>query len=279
MAQVACLQTRPRASFGEAIAEIMPLATQAVRRGARLLCLPEYCGGLTSDGPLFRPPSAAESEHPVLMQLREFAAENGVWMLVGSIAIAAGDGLILNRSYLLDDSGNVAARYDKIHLFDIQLSPQVRFEESAVVTPGDKAVIASTPLGKIGLSICYDLRFPRLYRCLAQGGASILAVPAAFTKVTGQAHWHVLNRSRAIENGAYVIAPGATGEVPGGGECFGHSLIIDPWGEVLADGGEGPGVIHAEIDISRVEQTRAKISSLRRGREFSLALANIPDLA
>ncbi len=279
MARVACLQTRPRATFGEAIAELLPLATRAVRGGAQLLCLPEYCGGLTSDGPLFRPPSAAENEHPVLKRLREFAADNDVWMLVGSIAIAAENGLILNRTYVLDDSGNVAARYDKIHLFDIQLSPQVRFEESAVVTPGNKAVVASTPLGQIGLSICYDLRFPRLYRRLAQGGADILAVPAAFTKVTGLAHWHVLNRSRAIENGAYVIAPGATGEVPGGGECFGHSLIIDPWGRILADGGEGPGIIHAEVDVSRVEEMRGKISSLSRGREFTLTLANYPDPA
>ena len=270
MTLVACLQTRPRASFEEAIAELEPLAVQAVQGGAKLLCLPEYCGGLVSDGPLFRPPSATEGEHPVLERLRDFAAANDVWMLVGSIAITAEGGLILNRTYVLDSAGGIVARYDKIHLFDIQLSSRVRFQESAVVSPGDKAVIASTPFGRIGLSICYDLRFPQLYRSLAQGGADILAVPAAFTRITGRAHWHVLNRCRAIENGAYVVAPGATGDVPGGGECFGHSLMIDPWGVVLADGGEGSGVVFAEIDTDLVGQTRRKISSLSKGRDFSL---------
>ncbi|MCY4540818.1 MAG: carbon-nitrogen hydrolase family protein, partial [Rhodobacteraceae bacterium] len=237
MPRIACLQTRPRATYEEAIAELRPLAEQAVHGGAQLLCLPEYCGGLVSDGPLFRPPATIEGQHPVLEFLQKFAAESGIWILVGSIAITAENGLILNRTYVLDSAGDIVARYDKIHLFDIQLSSSVRFQESAVVSPGNRAVVVSTPFGRVGLSICYDLRFPQLYRGLAQEGADILAVPAAFTRVTGQAHWHVLNRCRAIENGAYVVAPGAIGNVPGGGECFGHSLIVDPWGVVLADGG------------------------------------------
>ena len=215
--RIGCVQTRPVATFTEAIDEAQRGAAAAVAEGAELVCLPEYCGGLASRDGLFAPPTAPERHHPVLAALRAFAGERRVWMLVGSVAVDGSDGRFVNRGYLLDPRGAIGARYDKIHLFDVDLSPHQRYRESAVVAPGAEAVVAETPWGRLGLTICYDLRFPALYRALAQAGAEILAVPSAFTKVTGEAHWHVLNRARAIENGAVVVAPCAAGPVPGGG--------------------------------------------------------------
>ncbi|MFK7943918.1 MAG: nitrilase-related carbon-nitrogen hydrolase, partial [Paracoccaceae bacterium] len=162
-------------------------------------------------------------------------------------------------------------RYDKIHMFDIQLSATQVYEESAMVSPGDSAALHETPWGMLGHTICYDVRFPHLYRDLSQAGAEMLAVPAAFTKATGEMHWHILNRARAIENGAFVIAPCAQGAVPGGGEAYGHSLIIDPMGNVLADGGEKPGVVMARIDLDDVATARAKIPSLSHDRPYQSA--------
>ena len=269
--RIGCVQTRPVATFEEAVEEALPGAAAAVADGAELVCLPEYCGGLASEGGLFTPPAAAEDRHPVLAALRGFAADARVWTLVGSIAVEGADGpggRFVNRGYLLDDRGAVRARYDKIHLFDVDLSPDQSYRESAAVAPGGQAVIADTPWGRLGLTICYDLRFPLLYRTLAQAGAEILAVPSAFTKVTGEAHWHVLNRARAIENGAVVVAPCAVGPVPGGGAAYGHSLIVSPWGEVLADGGEGPGHVVATVDIDDAARARARIPSLRHDRDF-----------
>ena len=205
--RIGCVQSRPLATFDEAIEEARRLAGDAVAAGAELVCLPEYCGGLKSEGGLFAPPTAPEAGHPVLAALRDFASEAGVWMLIGSIAVDGPGDRLINRGYVVDGRGDVRARYDKIFLFDVDLSPTQRYRESAVVAPGERAVLVDTPWGRLGLTICYDLRFPQLYRSLAQAGAEILAVPAAFTKVTGEAHWHVLNRARAIENGAVVVAP------------------------------------------------------------------------
>jgi len=215
-----------------------------------------------------RPPSAPEASHPVLAALRSFAAEAGVWIQVGSLAVAGPEGRIVNRGFLLDDAGAVRARYDKIHMFDVQLSEDEVYRESAHVSPGAEAVIEDTPWGRIGHTICYDLRFPCLYRDLAKAGAEILTVPAAFTKRTGEAHWHVLIRARAIENGAFVVAAAACGAVPGGGETYGHSLIVDPWGAVLAEGGEAPGVALARIDLDAVAAVRAQIPSLSHDRDY-----------
>ncbi len=267
--QIACLQTRPMAGFDTALTEAMGLAEAALSQGAEFLLLPEYCGGLKSEGSALRPPAAPEPDHPFLAAFRQFAGARRVWVMLGSIAIATDDGKILNRSYVIDDTGAIRSRYDKIHLFDIQLSPSEVYRESAHVVPGDRAVIVDTPIGRIGHSICYDLRFPHLYRDLAHAGAEILAIPAAFTKRTGEAHWHVLNRARAIENGAFVIAPCAIGPIPGGGESYGHSLIVAPWGEVLGDGGTDPGVVMARIDLDQVAQARARIPSLDHDRPFA----------
>ena len=267
--RIGCAQTRPLATFDEAIEEALRLAGDAVVAGAELVCLPEYCGGLKSEGGLFAPPTAPEARHPVLDALRGFASDAGVWMLIGSIAVDGPGDRLINRGYVIDDQGEVRARYDKIFLFDVDLSPTQRYRESAVVAPGGQAVLVDTPWGRLGMTICYDLRFPQLYRSLAQAGAEILAVPAAFTKVTGEAHWHVLNRARAIENGAVVVAPCAVGEVPGGGAAYGHSLIVSPWGEVLADGGDGAGYVVATVDVESVANARGRIPSLEHDRRFS----------
>ena len=266
--RIGCVQTRPLATFREATEEALRLAREAVAAGAQLVCLPEYCGGLKSEGGLFAPPSAPEDRHPVLAALRGFAGEAGVWMLVGSVAVDGPDDRLVNRGLVIDDRGRVRARYDKVHLFDVDLSPTLRYRESAVVAPGGDAVVVDTPWGRLGMTICYDLRFPQLYRALAQAGAEILVVPAAFTRVTGEAHWHVLNRARAIENGAVVVAPCAVGEVPGGGAAYGHSLIVSPWGEVLADGGSGVGFLVETVDVGSVAEARGRIPSLEHDRPF-----------
>ena len=275
--RIGCLQTRPVASFREATEEALRLAREAVMDGAELVCLPEYCGGLRSEGGLFAPPTAPEDRHPVLAALRGFANEAGVWMLIGSVAIDGPGGRLLNRGYLVDDRGRIRARYDKVHLFDVDLSPTQRYRESAVVAPGGDAVVADTPWGRIGMTICYDLRFPHLYRALAQAGAEILVVPAAFTRTTGEAHWHVLNRARAIENGALVVSPCAVGEVPGGGAAYGHSLVVSPWGEVLADGGSGVGYVVTTVDLASVAEARGKIPSLEHDRPFADPAAELAE--
>ena len=268
--RIGCVQTRPLATFDEAIEEARRLAGDAVAAGAELVCLPEYCGGLKSENGLFAPPTAPEARHPVLDALRGFASDAGVWMLIGSIAVDGPGDRLINRGYVIDGRGDIRARYDKIFLFDVDLSPTQRYRESAVVAPGGQAVLVDTPWGRLGLTICYDLRFPQLYRSLAQAGAEILAVPAAFTKVTGEAHWHVLNRARAIENGAVVVAPCAVGAVPGGGAAYGHSLIVSPWGEVLADGGDGAGYVVTTVDVESVAHARGRIPSLEHDRRFSV---------
>ena len=267
--RIGCVQTRPLATFDEAIEEARVLAAGAAAAGAELVCLPEYCGGLKSEGGLLVPPAAPEAKHPVLDALRGFARDSRVWTLIGSIAVDGPGDLLVNRGYLVDDRGDIRARYDKIFLFDVDLSPTQQYRESAVVAPGAEAVVAETPWGRLGMTICYDLRFPQLHRALAQAGAEILAVPAAFTRVTGEAHWHVLNRARAIENGAVVVAPCAVGAVPGGGAAYGHSLVVSPWGEVLADGGDGVGYVVTTVDVESVATARGRIPSLLHDRKFS----------
>ena len=274
--RIGCVQTRPLATFDEAIDEARGLTLGAVAAGAKLVCLPEYCGGLKSEGGLLVPPAAPEARHPVLDELRGLARDSRVWILIGSIAVDGPGGRLINRGYVVDDGGDVRARYDKIFLFDVDLSPTQQYRESAVVAPGEHAVVVDTPWGRLGMTICYDLRFPQLYRTLAQAGAEILAVPAAFTKVTGEAHWHVLNRARAIENGAMVVAPCAVGAVPGGGAAYGHSLVVSPWGEVLADGGDGVGYVVTTVDIDSVASARGRIPSLRHDRPFSQPAAPEP---
>lgn len=266
----ACVQNTATPDLRHDIGVLSGLIREADAGGARFVATPEYCAGLdTKDGKLF-PVAHEETQHPALPALQALASELGIWLLVGSIGVRSPDGRIFNRSYMLSPKGTIKARYDKIHLFDIDLGGGHSYRESATIAPGNAGVIAPCVEGTVGLSICYDIRFPMLYRAYAQAGAGILAAPAAFTRVTGMAHWHVLQRARAIENGAYVISPSQCGTLSGGAECYGHSLIVDPWGEVLAEAGDSPGVILSEIDISKVKETRARIPSLRHDRPFSL---------
>src|SRR5262245_37387148 len=269
MFKLACVQNSAVAEVESNITIAGRLTREAIDRGAQLACLPEYFSGVTLKGGLLHPAAFEERRHPLLQAFVDLARGRRAWLLLGSLGILAGDGRIFNRGYLLDPAGAVAARYDKVHMFDVELTEGAPLRESATIAPGDCAVPADTGLCKMGPSICYDLRFPHLYRSLAQAGAEVLAVPAAFTRVTGEAHWHVLNRARAIENGCFVAAPCQYGTLPGGADCFGHSLIIDPWGRVLADGGDGEGIVLAEIDPAQVAAARGRVPALTRDRAFA----------
>jgi predicted amidohydrolase len=255
------------------VAAARRLLDGAVDAGADFVTFPEYFGGVRSDGASYIPTAFPQASHPVLAAMRESAKEARIWLLLGSVGVTVEGGRIANRSYVIDSDGHIAARYDKIHLFDVDLGPGEIHKESATISPGSEAVVAETPWGKLGLSVCYDLRFPQLYQALARAGASMLAVPAGFTQLTGKAHWHVLLRARAIETGSYVIAPCQNGTLAGGATCFGHSLIVDPWGEVLADGGEDEGFIVADIDPAKSAEARRRIPALANAREFTIRTA------
>ncbi|MGE0210983.1 MAG: carbon-nitrogen hydrolase family protein [Parvibaculaceae bacterium] len=268
--KAACIQNCATPDVQENIAVCMRLVQEAAAAGATLIALPEYFSGLHTEGFRIIPVAFPEREHPVLPAFAEAARRLKVSILLGSLGVKAADGRTFNRSYLLARDGTVVARYDKIHMFDVDLGEGTVVRESATIAPGGEAVVAEAEGISLGLSICYDLRFAHLYRALAHDGADVLAVPAAFTRITGQAHWHVLNRARAIENGAFVLAPCQFGTLAGGAECYGHSLIIDPWGRVLADGGEEEGFIVAELDLAEVEAARARIPSLTHDRPIAI---------
>ncbi len=267
---IALLQTSPQPTMQSALDEALTFAREALSSGASFLASPEYSGGMVSEGAKLVPPHASEEDHAYLNGIREFAASNRICFLVGSVAITGPSDKIYNRGFFINEHGEIVSRYTKIHMFDIQLSETAVYEESASVEAGSAASLLDSPIGKIGHTICYDLRFPSLYRDLAHAGAEILAVPAAFTRRTGEVHWHVLNRARAIENGAYVIAPCSVGKVPGGGEAYGHSLVVDPWGAVIADGGTEPGAVMAELDLSLVGKVRRRIPSLTHDKPYQL---------
>ncbi len=264
----ACIQNEAVADMAASIAAATDLVRAARADGAELICLPEYfaCYKAAEAEVVVGP--HAEPAHPALAHFQALAQELDAWLLLGSLAITAGPGKIFNRSYLVTPGGAIAARYDKVHLFDVDLADGESYRESALIEPGTQAVLAATPWATLGLSVCYDLRFPQLYRSLAHAGAEVLTVPAAFTKTSGQAHWHVLLRARAIETGCYVLAPCQCGDHGGGRETYGHSLIVDPWGRVLADGGEAAGYITAKIDLAEVAKARAMIPALDHDRDF-----------
>ena len=205
-----------------------------------------------------------------LATLRELARKLGIYVHVGSLAIKISPDRAANRSFLIDPKGDIAARYDKIHMFDVDLDGGESYRESRTYRPGEQAVLSDLPWGRLGLTICYDLRFPALYRALAEAGATMLTIPSAFTRQTGEAHWHVLLRARAVENGCFVFAAAQAGKHENGRETFGHSLIVDPWGRILAEGGTEPGVVMAEIDVAEVAKARARIPSLQHGRRFEI---------
>jgi predicted amidohydrolase len=212
----------------------------------------------------------AEEQDASLAAFRELARRHGIFLHVGSLAIKISDDKAANRAFLIDPKGEIVARYDKIHMFDVDLANGESYRESRNYRAGELAVASDLPWGRLGLTICYDLRFPALYRALADAGASLLSVPAAFTRQTGEAHWHILLRARAIENGCFVLAAAQGGKHENGRETFGHSLIVDPWGRVLAEGGGEPGVVLALIDPAEVTKARSRIPSLQHGRRFEM---------
>jgi deaminated glutathione amidase len=246
----------------------------AAEGGADFVLTPECTNALSSNRDHQRRVFHPEATDPGLAALRDAAVRAGVWLLIGSLGLKTddADGRFANRSFLIDPAGAIAARYDKIHMFDVNVSETEVYRESAGYRPGSRAVLAQTPFGCIGLTVCYDLRFPPLYRRLAQAGAQILTVPAAFNHLTGAAHWELLLRARAIETGCFVLAPAQTGfhpETAGKGRrTHGHSLVVNPWGEILSDAGTEPGITYAEIDLAEVAVARARIPSLLHDRLF-----------
>ena len=251
-------------------AVIVDAVEQAAEHGADMLFTPEMAGYLDRNRARAAETLRSEADDPVLAAAREAAARHGLWVHLGSLPLKeeGGDGRWVNRSFVIDGKGEIRARYDKIHLFDVDLATGESWRESAVYRPGEKVVAVETPWGRMGLSVCYDLRFPDLYRALTNAGATMLLVPAAFTVPTGEAHWHVLLRARAIEAGCFVIAPAQTGRHDDGRETYGHSLVIDPWGEVLLDMGEQAGLALADIDLSRVEDVRGRVPAIANRRNI-----------
>jgi predicted amidohydrolase len=252
----------------EANARALAAAVEdAAAGGAAILFTPEMSGLLDRDRSRADAHLRVEAADPVLAAIRSAAAQAGIWVHLGSLAVRDEEsGKLNNRAFLIDSSGEIRATYDKLHLFDVDLATGESWRESASYAPGGRAVVAATPAGPLGLSICYDLRFPDLYRALTDAGAQLLAIPAAFTVPTGEAHWHVLMRARAIEAGAYVVAAAQSGRHEDGRETFGHSLVVGPWGDVLLDMGVKEGVGFADIDLAEVEAVRARLPALRHRR-------------
>lgn len=266
---VACVQTNSTRDVAENLTAIVPMIGEARRRGAEIVCLPEVVGMIEPRRRLLLEKVEPEETNRGLAGFREASKRLSLWLLVGSLSVKVGVDRVANRSYLIDSDGAVRARYDKIHMFDVNLEGGESYRESTTFRPGEAAVLTDTPWGRLGMTVCYDLRFPQLYRALAQAGAMYLAIPAAFTRPTGRAHWHVLIRARAIETGCFVFAAAQCGEHAEGRKTYGHSLIVAPWGEILAEAGEGVGVITAEIDPAKVAEARRMVPSLQHDRPFS----------
>jgi predicted amidohydrolase len=268
--RAACVQL----CSGDVVADNIRIASDLIRQaaadGARFIATPENTTLMAPDGGAKLAQSFDEAHDPALPIFTALAKELSVWLLVGSLAIKVSAAKTANRSFLIDPKGAITARYSKIHLFDVDLPSGETYRESNTVAGGESAVLADTEWGPVGLSVCYDIRFPRLYREMAQKGAFAFTAPSAFTETTGKAHWHVLLRARAIENGAFMIAPAQGGLHANGRRTYGHSLIVSPWGEILSEGGTEPGVFAAEIDPALVAEARAKVPSLRHDRKFTL---------
>lgn len=263
---------------GDDVAANLPvteaLVRQAAAEGAEWVLTPEVTNIVASSRALQAAQVVVEALDPTLARLRVVAAETGIWLLIGSLAVAVeGEARFANRSFLIDPSGAITARYDKIHMFDVTLGGAETYRESEAFRPGDRAVVADTPWGRVGLTICYDIRFPALHRALAQAGAGFLTVPAAFTVPTGRAHWEVLLRARAIETGCYVLAPAQSGDhtIREGRPraTWGHSMVVDPWGDVIAQAPDGPGITHAALDPAAITAARTRIPSLTHDRPFT----------
>jgi deaminated glutathione amidase len=268
--KVACVQLTTINDMAKNIAMTEELVREAAGRGAKFVATPENCFYMRAfdcdDVPLYPMES-----HPALLRMSELARTLDIWLLIGSVFIPVREGCSkkwYNRSVLFNPMGENIAHYDKIHLFDACFGENKYYRESARIQAGDQVMTAMTPWGKLGMTICYDVRFPHLYRTLAKDGVDILAIPASFARVTGEAHWHILLRARAIENGAFVIAPAQCGTHPGEKQTFGHAMIVNPWGEIIAEAGDEPCVIMAELDLDMVQKVRTNLPTLQHDKSY-----------
>ena len=262
----ACVQMNTGDDLEANIADAMAGIREAASKGARFVATPENTTMIVKGRAAILAKALPEAEHPAMTAFASLAEELGIWLLIGSLTVKLNAEKAANRSLLFAPEGGLAARYDKIHMFDVDIPDGQSYRESSTFRPGGETALVELPWGKLGMTVCYDMRFPALYRAYAQAGARFLTVPSAFTRFTGEAHWHVLLRARAIETGCFVIAPAQCGTHAGGRQTYGHSLIVAPWGEVLADGGTDPGVVTAEIDPARVTEARRMVPSLAGDR-------------
>ena len=268
------IQMRSGRTIETNVQDATRMIRDAVAGGADYVQTPEVTTQMERDRAKQMVETLPEEGNPALAHFRALARELKIWLHIGSMAVAVGGEQLANRALLIGPTGAVAARYDKIHMFDVQLPDGEVYRESKVFRPGAEAVLAELPWGTLGITVCYDLRFPALYRALAQAGAEMLAIPAAFTKPTGQAHWHTLMRARAIETGCYVLAAAQAGKHENGRETYGHSLVVAPWGDIVVEaGGLEPGVVFADIDLSKVAEARAQVPSLQHDRPFTVVHA------
>ena len=251
-------------------AAIAAAAHEAVESGAGMIFTPEMCGLLDRDRARASRHIVAEADNPVLARARQSARDLKIWIDLGSLAILRDDGKWANRGFVIDSDGEIAARYDKVHMFDVDLATGETWRESAAYTPGDRVVAVDTPIGLLGMAICYDVRFPALFEELGRLRCDAIRIPAAFTVPTGKAHWHLLQRARAIEASAWVISAAQGGSHDDGRQTYGHSLIVTPWGEILAEAGDAPGVITATLDLNRITQARTMVPALTHDRHFTL---------
>jgi predicted amidohydrolase len=268
--KVACLQLNARDDVHANLDAAISAVRDAAGQGARLITLPEYAVLLDGSGRVMRSHSPVENESAALAALKAIARETETWLLIGSLTVTLPEERMANRSYLIGADGEIVARYDKIHMFDVTLPGGKVIRESSAYRPGQYAVVAKTPWGSVGMSVCYDLRFPQLYRALAQAGASMLFVPASFQRETGPDHWHTLLRARAIENTAWIIAPAMCGEHGNGRSTYGHSLVVDPWGRIVGELGDTPGNLIVDIELDEADRIRAMLPSLQHDRPFEL---------
>jgi hypothetical protein len=267
--RIACLQMNSGNEFAANLATYSAMAREAAASGAEFILSPEYFLMMDGTGRVMREAALDERGEPALSSVTALARELEVWLLAGSFTLKAGDGRMFNRSFLISAESRVVATYDKIHMFDVTLPDGKVIRESSAYRPGEHAVLAETPWGRLGMTVCYDLRFPGLFRALAQAGAQFISVPSSFQRQTGKAHWHTLLRARAIENECFILAPAMCGDHPGNRQSFGHTLVVDPWGEVIAEGGESPEIVYAEIEPRRVAKVRSMIPSLEHDRPFA----------
>ena len=267
--RLACVQVNAGSEIDSNLEATSILVKSAIREGAQLVSLPECVSLIEPDRDVLQQKCEVENSNRALAFFRHLATDYGIWLHVGSIAVLNDTRQISNRTFLLGPDGKIEAKYDKIHMFDVDLGGAEVYRESDTYKPGTNAIIADLPWGRLGLTICYDLRFPLLYNLLAQSGAHLIAVPSAFTQKTGLAHWHVLLRARAIETGSWIFAAAQCGSHAKGRKTYGHSLVVNPWGEIVAEAGDEPGFIMADIDLSEVEKARQSIPVLKNSRNIT----------